>query len=51
VCLHRLTMPVRIGTCGQVLLEQAGLELVCPQGHGMQYTPQMQVEAESWVRV
>ncbi len=51
VCLHRLTMPVRIGHSGQVLLEQSGLELVCPQGHGMLYTPQVQVEAASWVRV
>lgn len=51
VCLRRLNMPVRIGHAGQVLLEQAGTELVCPRGHGMLYTPEISVEAESWVRV
>jgi hypothetical protein len=51
VCLCRLIMPVRIGHAGQVLLDPAGTELVCPHGHGMLYTPEMPAEPECWVRV
>lgn len=38
VCLHRMHQPIRIGTPGQVLLENAGQEVMCPQGHGSIYT-------------
>jgi hypothetical protein len=38
VCLHRLRQPVRIGVPGQMLLEAAGQEVMCPQGHGSVYT-------------
>jgi hypothetical protein len=38
VCLHRLRQPVRIGVPGQMLLEAAGEEVMCPQGHGSVYT-------------
>ena len=43
-------MPVRIGHAGQVLLDAAGTELICPKGHGMLYTPEMPAEPECWVR-
>ena len=38
VCLERLRQPMRIGIPGQVLLETAGQEVMCPQGHGSVYT-------------
>jgi len=38
VCLHRMRQPIRIGTPGQMLLENAGHEVMCPQGHGSVYT-------------
>ena len=38
VCLHRMRQPVRIGVPGQMLLEAAGQEVMCPQGHGSVYT-------------
>jgi hypothetical protein len=38
VCLHRMRQPVRIGVPGQILLETAGQEVMCPQGHGSVYT-------------
>lgn len=38
VCLHRMRQPVRIGVPGQMLLEAAGQEVMCPKGHGSVYT-------------
>lgn len=38
VCLHRMRQPVRIGVPGQMLLEAAGQEVMCPRGHGSVYT-------------
>ena len=38
VCLHCLRRPMRIGVPGQMLLEAAGQEVMCPQGHGSVYT-------------
>ncbi len=38
VCLHHMRQPVRIGVPGQMLLEAAGEEVMCPQGHGSVYT-------------
>ncbi len=38
-CLRRLELPVEIGRTGSVLLNWAGTELVCPDGHGILYLP------------
>jgi len=38
VCLRHMRLPLRIGVPGQVLLETAGQEVMCPQGHGSVYT-------------
>ncbi len=38
VCLQRMRQPMRIGVAGQVLLEAAGQEVMCPHGHGSVYT-------------
>jgi hypothetical protein len=38
VCLHRMRLPTRIGIPGQMLLETAGEEVMCSQGHGSVYT-------------
>ena len=38
-CLRRLELPVEIGRAGSVLLNWAGTEMVCPQGHGILYLP------------
>jgi len=38
VCLHHMRQPVRIGVPGQMLLEAAGQEVMCPWGHGSVYT-------------
>jgi hypothetical protein len=37
VCLQRMRSPLRIGVRGQVLLEAAGDEVMCPNGHGTVY--------------
>ena len=37
-CLHRLAMPVSFGSGARMLLERAGTELICPQGHGTLFT-------------
>ena len=39
-CLRRLELPVEIGRTGSVLLNWAGTELVCSQGHGVLYLPE-----------
>lgn len=39
-CLRRLELPVAIGRTGSVLLNWAGTEMVCPQGHGVLYLPE-----------
>ena len=38
VCLYRMRLPTRIGVPGQMLLETAGEEVMCPHGHGSVYT-------------
>ena len=38
-CLRRLELPVEIGRTGSILLNWAGTELVCPDGHGVLYLP------------
>jgi hypothetical protein len=38
VCLHWMRQPIRIGVPGQILLDTAGVEVMCPTGHGAMYT-------------
>ncbi|MEO8052864.1 MAG: ABC transporter permease [Acidobacteriota bacterium] len=38
VCLRQMRLPLRIGIPGMMLLETAGQEVMCPQGHGSVYT-------------
>jgi len=50
-CLGRLELPVRVGSPGAVLLDHAGVETVCCQGHGALYDPEMtsgHVQAAGW---
>ena len=46
VCLHRLRQPLRIGVPGRILLDTAGQEVMCPQGHGSLYTSTSVLGAE-----
>jgi hypothetical protein len=39
-CLRRLELPVDIGRTGSVLLNWAGTEMVCSEGHGVLYVPE-----------
>ena len=39
-CLRRLELPVEIGRTGSVLLNWAGTEMVCSEGHGVLYVPE-----------
>ena len=51
ICLRRLGMSVDIGRSGSVLLNWAGTELVCPDGHGVLYLPESQanwLERDRW---
>jgi hypothetical protein len=45
VCLRRLGMAAHVGCPGCLLLNWAGTELVCMEGHGMLHVPEM---AASW---
>ena len=45
VCLKRLGMAAHVGCPGCLLLDWAGTELVCVEGHGMLHVPEM---AASW---
>ena len=38
VCLQQMRLPLRIGVPGMMLLDTAGQEVMCPQGHGSVYT-------------
>lgn len=54
VCLHRLTMPVSMGTYASPLLDPASTELLCDQGHGMLTVPQAETSAsapERWTEL
>ena len=44
-CLRRLELPVEIGLAGSVLLNWAGTEMVCSQGHGALYLPESPANA------
>jgi hypothetical protein len=51
VCLRRLGLPTRVGCPGCLLLDWAGTELVCVEGHGMLHVPEMVScwhEPEQW---
>ena len=48
ICLHRLEMPVHFGEGARMLLEHAGTELVCPQGHGSLFTADGADPATHW---
>jgi hypothetical protein len=51
VCLRRLSMPVDVGRPGSVLLNFAGTEMVCEDGHGMLYVPESEsnsLERDRW---
>lgn len=39
VCQRLLALPVQIGCPGCLLLDWAGTEFLCPQGHGVLYVP------------
>jgi hypothetical protein len=50
-CLARLTMPIDIGRPGSVLLNWAGTEMVCSEGHGTLYVPESEsnsLERDRW---
>lgn len=40
VCLRRLHLPVRVGMLGAVILDTAGTEVACQEGHGALYMPE-----------
>jgi hypothetical protein len=46
VCLRQMRQPLRIGVPGQILLETAGQEVMCPRGHGSVYTTASVLGAE-----
>ena len=46
VCLRHMRQPLRIGVPGQILLETAGQEVMCPRGHGSVYTTASVLGAE-----
>ncbi len=51
VCLRRLGLRTRVGCPGCLLLDWAGTELVCVEGHGMLHVPEMVScwhEPEQW---
>jgi len=51
ICLRRLVMPIDIGRPGSVLLNWAGTEMVCSEGHGTLYLPESEsnsLERDRW---
>ena len=51
VCLHRLTIPVTIGSWSSPLFDPVSTELLCDQGHGSLWVPETQSSAsvaEHW---
>ncbi len=45
VCFKRLGLAAHVGCPGRILLDWAGTELVCIEGHGMLHVPEM---VSSW---
>ncbi len=41
VCLRRLGLPAHVGCPGCLLLDWAGTEMVCMEGHGMLHVPEL----------
>jgi hypothetical protein len=50
VCLRLLTNPARIGGASQTFLEWYGIELMCAQGHGLLYVPEIPTSCYSTQR-
>ena len=52
-CLQLLTLPVRIGSPGRMLLDWSGTELLCSKGHGILHVPHLETSAtegtEQWI--
>jgi hypothetical protein len=51
VCVRRLGLPAHVGCPGCLLLNWAGTEMVCMEGHGMLHVPEMSSswqDAEKW---
>ena len=52
-CLRLLCSPVRIGSPGCLLLNWAGTELMCSEGHGVLHVPELasawDADAEQWI--
>jgi len=51
VCLRGLGVRVSLGNAGRILIDLAGDELVCDEGHGVLHVPVMEsgcVDAERW---
>ena len=46
VCLSRMSLPVRMGMRGRVLLEEVGEEWMCRKGHGSLYSAESVLGAE-----
>jgi hypothetical protein len=47
VCLHSLSLPVRIGEASHTFLEWYGTELVCTRGHGLLHVPEISTSCYS----
>ena len=53
-CLRRLELPVEIGRPGSVLLNWAGTEMVCSEGHGVLYladSPANSLDRDHWSKL
>ena len=50
VCLRVLSNPTRIGGPSHVFLEWYGTELICVQGHGLLYVPEIPTSCYSTQR-
>jgi MacB-like periplasmic core domain len=53
-CLQRLELPVEIGRPGSVLLNWAGTEMVCSEGHGVLYladSPANSLDRDHWSKL
>ena len=53
-CLRRLELPVEIGRTGSILLNWAGTEMVCSEGHGVLYVPESaanSLDQDRWNRL
>ena len=48
VCLERLRMPVSLGIWSSVMMDPPGTETVCPNGHGLLYTPESDQTDNHW---